>query len=43
MADSVLSKLVGTDKETKKTLESIDTTLGKIYKHQVAQDKKDKT
>ena len=43
MADSVLSKLVGTDKETKKTLESIDTTLGKIYKQQKEQFKKDKT
>ena len=32
MADSVLSKLVQTDKDTKKSLESIDSTLQKIYK-----------
>lgn len=43
MADSVLSKLVGTDKETKKTLESIDTTLEKIYKQQKEQFKKENT
>ena len=50
MAESFLQKLVSnngkalvvtTDKSTKKTLESIDETLQKIYKQEVAQDKKD--
>jgi len=41
MAESVLSQLVKTDKETKDSLKSIDTNLAKIYKLQVANAKSD--
>ena len=41
MAESVLSKLVGTDKETKASLVSIDTTLQKMYAVQAKEAKQD--
>lgn len=38
---SVLSKIVKTDAETKEHLESIDTTLGKIYELQLGTEKRE--
>ena len=43
MADSVLSKLVQTDKDTKKSLDSMDSTLQRIYKLEVKNTKSEET
>ena len=43
MADSVLSKLVQTDKDTKKSLDSMDSTLQRIYKLEVKNTKAEET
>lgn len=41
MTTSILSSIIKPDKESKKTLESIDTTLQKIYKLEFDKDKRD--